>query len=64
MPKFFVIENNKMVNLISADSKEDAEILTKAICMEVVEPNKYSVGFIFNGEDWVSDQSQIESENA
>lgn len=64
MPKFFVIEDNVITNLIVADSKEDAEILTKATCMEVVEPNRYSIGYVYNGEDWVPRQLEVENNNA
>lgn len=44
MKKFAVIENGIVINLIIADSKEVAEILTLKECIESNEENNLGVG--------------------
>lgn len=70
MPKFSVILNNKVVNLISAESKEDAELATQMQCIEFNDSFPYGPGSEFDGSEWkkpnqhILDESNIGEVNA
>lgn len=53
MPKFSVIRDNKVINLIIADSKEDAELLTKTECIEFNDDFLFGPGSEYNGSEWI-----------
>jgi hypothetical protein len=52
MPNYAVIVQNRVVDALTADSKEDAELLTKAECREINDSFPYGPGFYFNGSEW------------
>jgi hypothetical protein len=50
MPNFAVIENNVVINVILADTLEDAEQATGFTCIEYTDASPIGIGWIFNGE--------------
>lgn len=58
MPKYCVITENQIVNLIMADSKEDAELLTGTTCIQQNESFPYGIGYAFDGVKWVEPGTQ------
>jgi hypothetical protein len=61
MPKYSVIFNNKVVNSIVAESKEDAELLTKLTCVEQNESFPYGINYIFDGTNWYFPGENLET---
>jgi hypothetical protein len=51
---FAVIENNKVANIIVADSKEIAEVSTNKECIEYAEDSSVKIGYLWDGENFVS----------
>lgn len=49
MANYAVIQNDKVTNVIVADSKEIAEEVTGLICIEYTEENPAGIGDIYNG---------------
>ena len=49
MATFAVIDNNTVTNVIVADTKEIAEIVTGLTCVEYTQENRVSVGWTYNG---------------
>jgi hypothetical protein len=49
MANYAVIQNNKVINVIVADSKEIAEEVTSCLCIESTENNPASIGWTYNG---------------
>ena len=49
MAKFAVVENNKVINVIVADTKEIAEEVTGLTCVEYVPENPAHIGLGFDG---------------
>ena len=49
MSNYAVIENDKVVNVIVADSKEVAEQVTNFTCIEYTETNPAYIGWNWNG---------------
>lgn len=49
MPNFAVIDNNKVINIIVADSKESAEQATNSLCVEYTEDNPAYIGLSYDG---------------
>ena len=49
MPNFAVILNNKVINVIVADSKESAEQATNSLCVEYTEDNPAYIGLGYDG---------------
>lgn len=49
MANYAVIQNNKVVNVIVADSKETAEEVTGSTCIEYTETNPAGIGWTYNG---------------
>lgn len=58
MPNFAVIDGNKVINVIVAETKEDAESVTKYSCIEYTVENPAGIGFIWNGSNF--EEPQIE----
>ena len=44
-----VIENNKVTNLIVADTKETAEQITGFMCIEYTDVHSVGIGWTYNG---------------
>lgn len=51
MGLFGVVDNNLIVNIIVADSKEIAENVTQKICVEYTEENSLGIGYYWS-EEW------------
>ena len=49
MATFAVLNNNKVINVIIADTKEIAEEVTSSPCIEYTEENPAGIGDIYNG---------------
>lgn len=49
MANYAVIADNKVVNVIVADSKEIAEAVTNLTCVEITEENIAGIGWTYNG---------------
>lgn len=56
MLKFAVIENNNVLNIIVADSKEIAEQVTGHTCIEYADSNMAEPGGTFDGVDFIPRQ--------
>lgn len=54
MAKYAVIKNNKVINLIVADSKEIAEQVTDLTCVEVTEERIGNINDTWDGTNFVS----------
>lgn len=49
MANYAVIADNKVINVIVADSKEIAEAVTNLTCVEITEENIAGIGWTYNG---------------
>ena len=49
MATFAVIDNNTVINVIVADTKEIAETVTGLTCVEYTQENRVSVGWTYDG---------------
>jgi hypothetical protein len=49
MATFAVIENNKVTNLIVADTKETAEQIIGFTCVEYTDIHSVGIGWAYNG---------------
>ncbi len=49
MPNFAVILDNKVINIIVADSKESAEQATNNMCVEYTDSNPAYIGLGYDG---------------
>lgn len=54
MSKFAVLRGSLVENIIVADSKEIAEEVTNTTCIEFDDNTKVSIGFIWDGEIFIS----------
>jgi hypothetical protein len=52
MANYAVIENNKVINVIIADSKEIAEQVTGLTCVEITEENPTDIGWNWDGTNF------------
>lgn len=50
MATFAVIGGDKVINTIVADTVEDAELVTNAICVEYTAENPTGIGHIYDAE--------------
>lgn len=53
MPNYAVVKENAIVNVVIADSKEDAELLTNSICVEYTPENPLGIGWLWDGTKFV-----------
>jgi hypothetical protein len=53
MAAFAVIEDSNIINLIECESKELAESITGALCVEYTESNPAMLGGTYDGEDFI-----------
>jgi hypothetical protein len=60
MATFAVIENNKVVNLILAETKNDAELATNKFCVEYTTENSAGIGYTYNGTEFVAPEAPTE----
>lgn len=49
MANYAVVQNDKVVNIIVADSKEIAEEVTGLVCIEYTEENPAGIGWDWDG---------------
>jgi hypothetical protein len=54
MPQFAVLEFERIVNVIIADSLDDAQILTRKNCVELNENIQVGLGWAFDGVEFYS----------
>ena len=54
MANFAVIDNNVVTNIIVADTKKIAEEVTGATCVEYTNENPAGIGWIYNGENFIT----------
>lgn len=47
---FAVISGKSVVNVIVANTKEDAELVTGALCVEYTEKNPATIGWFYDSE--------------
>lgn len=59
MPSYGVIKGDAVVNVIVADSKEDAELLTNSTCVEYTSESPLGVGWIKNQDTFI-DPTKVE----
>ena len=49
MKTFAVMLENKVINVIVANSKEDAELVSNSICIEYTDENPAGIGWTHDG---------------
>jgi hypothetical protein len=54
MANYAVINNEKVINVILADSKEIAEEVTGLTCIEYTEENPAGIGWTYDGTDFTA----------
>jgi hypothetical protein len=54
MPQFAVLEGERIVNVIIADSLDDAQILTRRNCVELDKDIQVGIGWAFDGVEFYS----------
>ena len=57
---FAVIENNLVVNVIVAESKEIAELVTELTCIEYTIENPAGIGWTFDGTSFINPFTVVE----
>jgi hypothetical protein len=62
MNTFAVIEDNKVINIIVADTKEIAEQVTGQTCVEYTEENPVGIGYTYDGENFIEPEPIINEE--
>ena len=64
MAKFAVInQNNYVINVILADSKNDAELLTNYTCIEYTDENSAGIGDSWDGEKFIKPTPIVPTES-
>lgn len=56
MANFAVLNGNVVTNVIVANSKEDAELVTNATCVEYDETIPAGIGWVYDGTGFISRQ--------
>ena len=64
MKTYAVIQNNKVINVIVADSKEIAEEVTNSICIEYTDENPAGIGWTYDESSGLFIAPVTEEENA
>jgi len=54
MANFAVIKDDLVTNIIVADTKEIAELVTGLTCVEYTENNPAGIGYAYNGETFTA----------
>ncbi len=53
MSYYGIVKDNTIVNVIVAESLEDANLLTGENCVEYTDENPIGIGWVFDGEKFV-----------
>jgi len=56
MKNFAVLSGNSVINIIAADSLENAEIATNALCVEFFDGDYVSIGFNYIDGKFIAPQ--------
>ena len=48
-----IIENNKVVNIVHCDTKEEAEAATGLTCVQYTDENPARIGWDFDGTNFI-----------
>lgn len=62
MANYAVIQNDKVVNIIIADSKEIAEEVTGLVCIEYTEENPAGIGWNWDGNNFINPSEEAPNE--
>jgi hypothetical protein len=62
MATYAVIDNGIVENIIIADSKKVAEIVTEKLCVEYTEENPAGIGWIYDGKKFIAPEPITESD--
>lgn len=62
MANYAVIQNNKVTNIIVADSKEIAEEVTGLVCIEYTNENPASIDYLWDGTNFIAPITEVPSE--
>lgn len=62
MANYAVIQENKVINVIVADTKEIAEEVTGLICVEYTRENPAGIGWTWDGTNFIGPEFFIEGE--
>ena len=54
MANYAVIANDKVVNVIVADSKEIAEEVTGLVCIEYTDESPIGIGYLWDGTNFIN----------
>lgn len=54
MANYAVIDNNIVINIIVADTKEVAEQVTGLTCVEYTDENPAGIGWSYDGENFIA----------
>lgn len=54
MATFAVLKDNKVINVIIADTKEIAEQVTNKTCIEYTEENPAGIDWTYNGSEFIA----------
>ena len=60
MANYAVIQNDKVINIIVADSKEIAEQVTNLTCIEYTEENNAGIGWTWDGNNFTNPMAVVE----
>jgi hypothetical protein len=60
MVNFAVITGNQVTNVIVAETKEDAELVTNAECVEYTDSNPAGIGWIWDGKKFTAPETPTE----
>jgi hypothetical protein len=53
MPNFAEIKNDVVANIIIAESKEIADMVTGGVCVEYTDENPAYIGWIYDGTNFI-----------
>lgn len=56
---FAVISHNSVSNIIVADTKEIAEVVTGCICVEYTKDNPVGIGWTYDGTNFTSPEPEV-----
>jgi hypothetical protein len=60
MKNFAVISGLSVVNVITAEDLESAELATKATCVEYNEENPAGIGWTYDGKNFIAPVENVE----
>lgn len=59
MANYAVIEDNKVVNIIVADSKDLAETITGKLCIEYTDEKPAGIDWTYNGSEFIAPEPVV-----